>query len=166
MAQTTNSHQQENKIHPDEIEWLVSVYNSSIDEELKNESYEKLIAYGITDKQIKDISEKVKSEKDTLEAFDKAWAKQAERNESEKYTLIEMIKIFLLGPYGLFRNFDSGLKVLWDFNYKTKFRQKLILLIFGTMFYILFVVGIFEYSEYKRMQKIENIDTHSVGMDL
>ena len=166
MTQFTNSHQQENKIHPDEIEWLVTVYNSSIDEELKKESYEKLIANGITDKQIKDIFKKVKSEQDILEAFDKAWAKQAERNESEKYTLIEIIKIFLLGPYDLFRHFDSGLKVLWDFNYKTKFRQRLILLIFGTMFYILFVAGTFKYSEYKRMQKNENIHSHSVGEDL
>ena len=148
----------ENKIHQDEIEWLVSIYNTSIDEELKNESYQKLIEYGITDNQIKDIFEKTKSEKDSLEAFNKARAKQAERNECEKYTPIEMIKIFLLAPYQLFKFFDSGLKELWDFNYKIKFRQRLILLILGTIFWVLFVVSIFKYSEYKRIKEIENID--------
>ena len=106
----------ENKTHKDEIEWLVSVYNTSLDEELKNESYEKLISYGLTDNQIKDVFEKTKLEKDTLKAFNKAWAKQAERNEFEKYTLIEMIKIFLFGPYELFKFFDSGLRELKDFN--------------------------------------------------
>ncbi len=70
----------EDKIHKDEIECLVSIYNTSVDEELKRESYEKLIMYGLTDKQIKDIFEKTKSEKITLKAFDKAWAKQVERN--------------------------------------------------------------------------------------
>ena len=136
----------ENKIHQDEIEWLVLVYSTSADEELKSESYEKLIAYGITDEQIKDIFEKTKSEKDSLKAFDKAWAKQAERNEREKYTLFEMIKIFLFAPYCLFKNFDSGLKELKDFNYKTKFRQRLILLILGTIFWILFIVSTFKYK--------------------
>ena len=38
----------EYKIHKDEIEWLVSVYNASIDEEVTKESYEKLIEYGLT----------------------------------------------------------------------------------------------------------------------
>ncbi|MDP3462329.1 MAG: hypothetical protein Q8S18_06045 [Bacteroidales bacterium] len=148
----------ENKIHKDEIEWLVSVYNTSLDEELKNESYEKLIAYGLTDNQIKDIFEKAKSEQDTLKAFNNAWAKQAERNELEKYTLIEMIKIFLFGPYELFKFFDSGLSKLMDFNYKTIFRQRLILLISGTIFWILLFVGTYKYYEHKRFQEIENAD--------
>jgi hypothetical protein len=43
------------KIHKDEIEWLVSVYKTSIDEEVTKEAYEKLIGYGLTDKQIQDI---------------------------------------------------------------------------------------------------------------
>ena len=146
------------KIHKDEIEWLVSVYNASIDEEVKKESYEKLIEYGLTDKQIQDIFEKTKSDEFPSEAFDKAWAKQAERNKFEKYTLIEMIKVFLFVPYELSKRFNSGLKELWDYNYKTKFRQRLILLISGTIFWILFAIGIYKYSEYKRIQEIENTD--------
>ena len=133
------------KIHEDEIEWLVSVYNTCTDEEVAQEAYEKLIEYGLTDKQIQDIFEKTNTDDFPSEAFDKAWAKQAERNEVEKYTRIEMIKVFLFGPYKLFHNFDSGLKVLWNNNYKTKFRQRLILLISGIIFWILFVIGSFMY---------------------
>ena len=146
------------KIHKDEIEWLVSVYKASIDEEVTKEAYEKLIEYGLTDKQIQDIFEKTNPDDFPSEAFEKAWAKQIERNEFEKYTRIEMIKIFFLAPYNLFRNFDSGLKELWTDNYKTKFRQRLILLISGIIFWILFIVGIFKYDEYKRIQEIEKMD--------
>ena len=146
------------KIHKDEIDWLISVYKTSEDEELKNESFEKLLVHGLDEKQIIKRFEKIKSEKETLKAFNKAWKKQAERNEFEKYTLIEMIKIFLFGPYELFKFFNSGLTELRDFNYKTKFRQRLILLISGTLFWILIIFGGYRYSEYKRIQEIEKVD--------
>ena len=35
------------KIHKDEIDWLISVYETSEDEELKNESFDKLTEYGL-----------------------------------------------------------------------------------------------------------------------
>jgi len=152
----------EYKIHKDEIEWLSFIYNTfnadELGEDLAKEAYEKLVEYGLTDKEINDIFEKLKSDEDISKAFDKAWAKQIERNEFEKYTPFEMIKIFLGGPYELFRSFDSGLKELWDYNYKTKFRQRLILLISGIIFWILFVVGTYKYFDYKRIKEIENTD--------
>jgi hypothetical protein len=146
------------KIHKDEIDWLISVYKSSEDDELRNESLEKLLDFGLDEKQIKERFEKIKSEKDTLKAFDRAWKKQSERNELEKYTIVEMIKIFLFGPYELFKFFNSGLTELRDFNYKTKFRQRLILLISGTIFWIVVIIGVFQYSEYKRIKEIEKVD--------
>ena len=146
------------KIHKDEIDWLISVYKTSEDEELKNESFEKLLVHGLDEKQIIKRFEKIKSEKETLKAFNKAWKKQAERNEFEKYTLIEMIKIFLFGPYELFKFFNSGLTELRDFNYKTKFRQRLILLISGTIFWVLLFLSVYQYSEHKRIQEIEKAD--------
>ena len=146
------------KTHKDEIDWLISVYRTSEDEELKNESLDKLLAYGLTEKQIKERFEKINSNKDTLKAFNKAWKKQAERNELERYTLIEKIKIFLFGPYELFKFFNSGLIELKDFSYKAKFRQRLILLISGTIFWILVILGGYHYSEYKKMQEIEKVD--------
>ena len=146
------------KIHKDEIDWLISVYKTSEDDELRNESLEKLLDFGLDEKQIKERFEKIKSEKDTLKAFDRAWKKQSERNEFEKYTIVEMIKIFLFGPYELFKFFNSGLTELRDFNYKTKFRQRLILLISGTIFWIVVIIGVFQYSEYKRIKEIEKVD--------
>ncbi len=146
------------KVYKDEIDRLISVYKTSEDEELMNESLEKLLDFGLDEKQINERFELIKSDKDSLNAFNKAWKKQEERNEFEKYTTLEMIKIFLFGPYELFKFFDSGLKELWDFNYKTKFRQRLILLILGTIFWILFVVDTYKYYEYKRIQEIENTD--------
>ena len=146
------------RVHKDEIDWLISVYNTSEDDELIHESLVKLMALGLNEKQINERFELIKSDNERLNAFNKAWKKQEERNEFEKYTTIEMIKIFLLGPYELFKFYDSGLKELRDFNYKTKFRQRLILLISGTIFWILFFVSIYKYFEYKRIQEIENVD--------
>jgi hypothetical protein len=146
------------KTQKGEINWLISVYETSEDVELKNESLEKLLAYGLDEKQIKERFEIIKTEKVTLKAFNNAWKKQAERNELEKYTLIEIIKIFLFGPYELFKFFNSGLIELKEFNYKTKFRQRLILLISGTIFWILIILGGYQYSEYKRIQEIEKAD--------
>lgn len=145
-------------IHKDEIDWLISIHETSTDEELINESLEKLLDYGLNKKQIKERFEKIQSEKGELEAFEKAWKQQADRTEHEEYTLFEKIKIFLFGPYELFKYFNGGLRKLWDLNYKTKLRQRLILLILGTIFWILFIVGTYKYYEYKRIQEIENAD--------
>jgi len=146
------------KIHSDEIDWLISIYNSSFDEELRKESYEKLISFGLTDSEVKEKCKSLQPEKDDQVYFEKAWRIQEERNENEKYTLFEKIKIFFFGPYKLLKHFDSGLKELHDFNYKTKFRQRLVLLISGIMFWILFFIGTYKYYEYKRMQEIEKAD--------
>ncbi|WP_163718795.1 hypothetical protein [Mangrovibacterium lignilyticum] len=146
------------KIHIDEVDWLISVYKTSNDEKLKSESFEKLLSFGLDENQINERIKNLKSEKDELKAFEKAWEKQKERNQFEKYSSFEKLKIFLFGPYELFRNFDSGLTDLKKENYKIKFRQRLILLISGTIFWILFVIAVFQYSEYKRMQEIEKVD--------
>lgn len=146
------------KVHKGEIDWLVLVYKTSEDEGLMNESLEKLLTFGLDEKQINERFELIKSDNDALNAFNKAWKKQEERNELAKYTTLEMIKIFLFGPYELFKFYNSGLRELWNFNYKKKFRQRLILLILGTIFWMLFVVGIYKYYEYKRIQEIESVD--------
>jgi hypothetical protein len=84
--------------------------------------------------------------------------KTKERNQFEKYSLIEKLKIFLFGPYELFKYFDSGLTDLKKENYKIKFRQRLIILISSIIFWVLLFVAAFQYSEYKRMQAIEKVD--------
>ena len=76
------------KILIDEVDWLISVYKTSNDEELQNESLEKLLNYGLNETQIEERFKKIKTDKDELNAFEKAWKKQEERNQVEKYTFI------------------------------------------------------------------------------
>lgn len=144
--------------HIDEIDWLISVYNNSFDEELKKESYDKLIAFGLSDREIKEKCEIIQSDEDDQKHFEKAWKIQLDRNKNEEYTVFEKFKIFFFGPYRLFKNFDSGLTELRDLNYKTKFRQRLVLLISGILFWVLFSVGAYKYSQYKWQQEVENAD--------
>ena len=144
--------------HIDEIDWLISIYNKSFDEELKKESYNKLIAFGLSDREIKERCDSSQTEEDDQKHFEKAWKIQLERHKNEEYTVFEKFKIFLFGPYQLFKLFDSGLTELHNLNYKIKFRQRLVLLISGTIFWILFFIGTYKYFEYKRMQEIEKTD--------
>jgi hypothetical protein len=146
------------EIHKDDVDWLISVVYTSQDEELRNESYDKLIDFGLDEEQINKRFKEIESDERQLKAFEKAWKKQVERNKLEKYTFIEKIKIFFFGPYELFRLLNSGLTELYESNYKIKFKQRLILLIAGTIFWILAIVVIFEYSEFRRINKIEKVD--------
>ena len=146
------------KPHKDEIDWLISVYKTAQDEELRSESFGRLLDYGLDESQIEKRYEKIVADSSEIEAFNKAWKKQKERNQFERYTLAEMLRIFFLGPYELFRFYRSGLLDLKRDNYKIKFRQKIILLISGTAFWLLLIVGGYHYSEYKRIQEIENAD--------
>ena len=93
--------------HIDEIDWLISIYNKSFDEELKKESYDKLIAFGLSDREIKEKCESSQTEEDDQKHFEKAWKIQLERHKNEEYTVFEKFKIFLFGPYQLFKLFDS-----------------------------------------------------------
>lgn len=145
------------KIHPDETDWLILVYKTSGDEELMEEAREKLFAAGLDEKQIEERFKNIRPE-DEEAAFEKAWQRQLERNAQEKYTRFEKIRIFLFGPYEMFLNFNSELGDLREDNYKIKFRQRLLLLIAGTAFWILLFIGLFKYSEYRRMQEIEKVD--------
>lgn len=134
------------KTHKDEVDWLVSIHKTSENEELKKESHEKLLCLGLDENQINERFNELKSEEDELKAFDKAWAKQLERNQFESYSLFERLKIFLFGPYNLFKFLESGLIDLKRENYKIKFRQRLILLVSGTIFWILLFVAAYQYS--------------------
>ena len=136
------------KTHKDEIDWLIAIACSSDIAELKNESLAKLKEYGLTQEQIEERYKMLDSNKAQEKAFNKAWEKQAERNKIDTYTTKERLLIFFWGPIELFKNFNSGLRELHEFNYKTKFRQRLLLLIAGTIFWILAVIVVFKYSEY------------------
>lgn len=146
------------KVHKDEINWLVIVACTAENEELKNESLCKLYNHGLSDSTIKERFKELDSNEKQLKAFEKAWKKQSEKNALEEYTLLEKIKIFLFGPYELFKHFNSGLTELKDYNYKLKLRQRLILLIAGTLFWILLIISTYKYYEYIRIQEIEKVE--------
>lgn len=145
-------------VHKDEIDWLIIVACTSEEEELRNESLEKLNKLGLSLSNIKERFKGIDSDDKQLKAFEKAWKTQKERNENEKYTLSEKIKIFLFGPYELFRNLNSGLTELKELNYRSKFFQRLTLLIAGTLFWIILLVMSFKYNEYQRIKEIEEVD--------
>jgi len=65
---------------------------------------------------------------------------QREKNAVESYTLTEMLLSFATAPFMIISRSNWG-QSLWSLksgNYKLKFKQRLILLITGTCFWILF----------------------------
>ncbi len=146
------------KITKDEVDWLIAIACSSDNTILKNEAIEKLKEYGLTQEQIEERYSNLETNEAQEKAFAKAWEIQAGRNEIESYTRIERIKIFFFGPFELFKNFNSGLRELRTLNYKTKFRERLLLLIAGTIFWILTGIFVFKYYEYQKQKEIDNTD--------
>jgi hypothetical protein len=146
------------KIHKDEVDWLIAIACSSDISELKVEAIEKLKEYGLKQEQIEERYGNLDSNEAQKNAFDKAWTKQAERNEFEKYTTKERLKIFFFAPYELFKFYNNGIKDLYNLNYKRKLQERLILLIAGTIFWILTGIFVFKYSEYQRQKEIDNTD--------
>ncbi len=137
---------------------MILVYKDSGDDELQAETFENLVKFGLNEDQINARYEKIKSKRSSLKAFERASKRQSERNEREEYTLLEKVKIFLFGPFDLFMRYETGLKQLYDFNYKTKFRQRLILLILGVAFWFSLGYFTFLYHEHKRIEAIEKAD--------
>ncbi|NOU45736.1 MAG: hypothetical protein HOO86_01595 [Bacteroidales bacterium] len=146
------------KIHKDEVDWLIAIACSSDISELKYEAIEKLKEYGLTQEQIEERYRNLDSNEAQKKAFENAMKKKHERNEFETYTTKERMKIFFFGPFELFKYFNSGLRELHEFNYKIKFRERLLLLIAGTIFWTLTVIFVFKYSEYQRQKEIDNLD--------
>jgi hypothetical protein len=140
----------------DEKDWLIIVACGNDDEDLRNEAKEKLYLLGFTDEQILPRFKELDSDEKQKLAFEKAWEKQLERNRIEKYSFWQMVKIFFWGPIYLFRYYQSGINSLYKENYKKKLKQKIILIILGTIFWISLCWGGFKYYEYKRLQQINN----------
>jgi hypothetical protein len=145
--------------HKDEIDYLIIVTCTVDDTELRNEALSKLESFGLSKKQIMERFMTLDSFDVQMNAIDKSNAVQFERNKTERYSTTEMVKIFLGGPYLLFKLYDSGLVSLHQDNYKVKFKQRLYLLIAGTLFWIFLGISVFKYSEYQRQKEIDNADT-------
>ena len=136
------------KEHINETDWLIIIANDSEIEELKVEAKNKLNQKGITSDQIKERYTEISSDAKQREAVNSAWQKQCERNQTDKFTTREKLEIFFFGPYKFFKHFDSGLKGLKESNYRIKYKQKIILLISGTIFWLLLMIGTYSYYKY------------------
>lgn len=147
-----------NNVHPDDIDWLISIACSSDDEELKNEAFSKLHSFGLTDEKIKSRFKEIDSDDKLEKAFEKTWARQCERNATEEYTTLEKFIIFFWEPFKVFRLLGTGLTDLRKSNYKIKYRQRAILLFAGMFFWISLIIIGYKYSQYKSQQQIDNAD--------
>ncbi len=108
-------------------------------------------------------------EEDEKVALD--YQKQLEQNESEGYNVFKMMYIFLVAPFIILGRWNVG-PSLWELkreNYKRKFKQRLFLIICGTLFWIMyFMVMILEQernrqAEIDRFQKADVSDQEKAG---
>jgi hypothetical protein len=151
----------DHKIHQDEIDWLIVQACSCEVPEIKDEAYQKLEGLGLNQEQIEKKYAEISPNEFPEEIFNKAYKKQEERNAQESYSLREKIYIFLLGPLNLFPNFINSLLELFTYNYRTKkYKQRLILLISGIIFWVLIGIIGFQWSEYQWQKKVDNADIH------
>jgi len=122
----------------DELIEIALLNCDSWQSEAVNQAKVELLKRGITEEQQKEIIIKWDSYKSKKEA---EYKKQLEINATKSYSLWEMFGIFILAPLILVRKFDISigysLSVLKEENYKIKYRQRLILLVSGILFWIL-----------------------------
>lgn len=141
---TTNS-----SFSKDKTDYLVILANTLDDQELREEAISELKVNGISEKEIEERYKSLQSYDSQMKAFDKYNAAQSDENALESYTLLQMVNVFLFGPYNLFKLFDSGLTELKGDSYKLKYRQRIFLLIGGTLFWIIVMLLIFKYQVLK-----------------
>ena len=100
----------------------------------------------ILDKSYKEFEKKLKAEKDRLES-----------NKTASYTYLEMASIFIFGPLSLIRRIDP-IFYLKNENYYLKFKQRVILLISGSVCWFLFIYISFQKDQKERLEEIDKID--------
>lgn len=122
---------------------LIQIANSSPDEwqqEAIDQAKDELMKRDISTDFQKKVLEKWKEEEKQNEM---AYKKQLELNESDGYTVGKMIYIFLVAPFLLSGKWTTDLSLfeLKRENYQKKFKQRLLLLIGGTAFWILIFIA-------------------------
>lgn len=133
----------------DKTDYLVILASTLDNPELRDEAISELKAIGISEKEIEERYKSLDSYDAPMRAFYKYNAAKSDDNELESYTVLQMVNVFLFGPYRLFKSFDSGLAELEGDNFKLKYRQRIFLLIGGTLFWILVMLLIFKYQVLK-----------------
>ena len=139
---------------------LIAIANGTIDEwqlEAIDQAKDELKNRGITEEYQQKVLDKW-TEKERQ--FEIAYQKELEQNKTESYLTREMIYIFLVAPFILGGRWrvDLSLKELKRENYIKKIRQRLLLLLCGTTFWVLVFVFSFNHSEKKRLENIDKVD--------
>ncbi|MFZ7132990.1 MAG: hypothetical protein ACOWWR_11585 [Eubacteriales bacterium] len=139
---------------------LVSIAHSTNNEwqnDAIKQAKSELKARNISLESQKDIISKW-AEKD--KRFEEQFNKWLDNNKDEKYTYWEMFKVLVSAPFILAGRAWEGdsLSELKHFNFKIKFKQRLILLISGVLLWIIFIFGSVKISEIKFMREIEEVD--------
>lgn len=125
-----------------DTEELIEIANGTADDwqqEAINQAKEELKKRRVTKEYQDKILDGWKRE---TEELDLAYQKQLKINETEGYSIVKMIYIFLVAPLILIGRWtvDLSLIELKSENYQKKFRQRLFLLLGGTAFWILFLI--------------------------
>ena len=94
----------------------------------------------------KEFDKELKAEKDKLES-----------NKTASYSYLEMVSIFIFGPFSFIRHIDP-IFTLRSENFYLKFKQRLILLISGSVCWFLFIYIGFKQYEKERLEEIDKID--------
>jgi hypothetical protein len=96
----------------------------------------------------------------SMKKIDSQYAQQCLLNEAESYSVLRMTVIFFMSVFyvtGRFFGHDT-LSYLRKNNYKRKFRQRLILLTSGTLFWIVFCWGAYKISEKQWQKEVQKTD--------
>ena len=139
---------------PDSIEQLTEILVSYF----KNDGvfYEKYSFTGETNP----IDSNNDAEKVFNQIIKKERENSLEKNETEKYELIEIVELFLFAPYyfirGSFR--FKSFKHLKDENYQFKLKQKIIIYILSFLSWFFFIAYQVNDYERKRLEEIEKVD--------
>ena len=153
------------KFHPPiserETDELLAIAYSSTEhwqQEAINQAKQELIKRNVTQEQQDKIIEKW--EKETEEDLRKE-LERFENNKTESYNVVEMIVLFLIGPFWFFLSYKFHAHTLFTLrreNYYLKFKQRLI--IFGLSFiaWFFYINYSAQQSEKQRLEEIDKID--------
>lgn len=120
-------------------------------EEAIRQSEQELTKRNISEKERDRVILKWKKEADD---YFSELEKNLEQNQCESYSKLRMLYIFLVAPFIIVGNWKvgKGLIELQNENFKLKYKQRLILLITGTLFWIGFAFYGYKASEKERLK--------------
>ena len=141
----------------DELMTIVYSQEGDWQDDAKIQAKTELEKWGIEQEKQSELLEKNRQRQLKLQ---KSYEEQLERNAIIPYSRSDMLIIFLKAPFIIVGRWSYQLSIpeLRRENFQIKTRQRLILLITGTLFWILFIYGSYKWSEYNRLQEIENAD--------